>query len=143
MSNNKVFELISIALMISHEYPYQLAQTYLYNTNSEAFERQEDVLNTLQLSVDSFFPYDYGYIPLPELLDNDTKKEYLQSFHNKKWDKQFWEIKDGWEFRERFRIEFKHTEMYSGWWRFHIQKAMNLARTWCQENGIRYSEPKD
>ena len=66
-----------VARYACYETEFRFEQTYLFNTRTFRFERLVEVLESLNLSQEDFFPYDYDFIELFSQSEAQTQREYI------------------------------------------------------------------
>ncbi|MBQ6898155.1 MAG: hypothetical protein IJN70_04180 [Clostridia bacterium] len=135
-------KVISIGLVmryIPYQTQYKHVQTYLFNKRTFEFEQMCTVLKKLKITEEEFSPWDYDFIPLPDLSYAHTRRDYLSSCHRKDAEFILKQKLDDVSLEGCFGDE---TELHFFWYQHHLRIVKQKAIEWCEDYGIPYIDDR-
>ena len=98
-----------------------------------------EVCDNLGITIEEFYPYDYGYIPLDPFCTDAPLRDYLSSLHQKETDKFLKEHHGENGIEGLFCTKFEFSIFLSGWGTYLDELRIRKALDWCKQYGIQYT----
>lgn len=135
---------ISLGILI-RDIPYQTTykkvQTYLFNRNTFELEQKFKVIDSLGITEEDFYFWDYDYLPLPDISFAHTQRDFLLICNIKNAPKILYEYSDDEALEGYFGWATEHErEIGSFWWQHHLSIIKYKAIEWCKDYNIPYTD---
>lgn len=126
---------------IPYEAPYKKVQTYLFNRNTSEFEQKIEVINSLGISEEDFYFWEYNYLPLPDVSFAQTQRDFLMTCNMKDAPKILEEYSDDKSLEGYFSWAREYGYEIASFWRQHHLSVMKyIAIEWCKDYKIPYTD---